>query len=290
MALLVAAAGLVLGPNLPGAQAEPLVELRGTGGGGDTSRITVSPLVDLKARLTSTPVTELFTVRSPVPAYWRLTALEEFDGRIWSSRGTYRPADDQLPKEADDHALTYKVVQDFRIGPLESFWLPAAYRPGRVDLEGARVNAESLTLLTEKESAEGLIYKVQSEIPRYTAADLAQAGGDPSAEMEPYLELPEDFPADVRDLARRRRPAPTAPTSRPWPCRTTSATTTPTTRRPRPGTPTTTSATSCSGRRSGTASSSPAPSRPWPARSACRPGWPSASPPAPTTSRSTSST
>ena len=105
-----------------------------------------------------------------------------------------------MPKEAGDQALTYKILQDFRIGPLESFWLPAAYRPGRVDLEGARVNAESLTLLTEKESAEGLIYKVQSEIPRYTPADLAQAGGDPGADMEPYLELPEDFPADVRDL------------------------------------------------------------------------------------------
>ncbi|MDQ1506321.1 MAG: hypothetical protein QOD57_4048 [Actinomycetota bacterium] len=203
VALLVAAAGLVLGPNLPGAQATPLVELRGTGGGGDTSRITVSPLVDLKARLTSTPVTELFTVRSPVPAYWRLTALEEFDGRIWSSRGTYRPAGDHLPKEASDQSLTYKVVQDYRIGPLDSFWLPAAYRPGRVDLQGARVNAESLTLLTEKESAAGLIYKVQSEIPRYTPADLAQAGGDPAADLQPYLELPEDFPADVRDLARK---------------------------------------------------------------------------------------
>ena len=75
-------------------------------------------------------------MRSPVPAYWRLTALEEFDGRIWSSRGTYRPVDDELPKEAGDDALTYKVVQDYRIGPLDSFWLPAAYRPGRVDLTG----------------------------------------------------------------------------------------------------------------------------------------------------------
>ena len=204
VALVVAAAGLILGPNLPGANATPLVELRGTGGGGDTSRITISPLVDIKARLTSNPVIELFNVRSPIPAYWRLTALEEFDGRIWSSRGTYRPVGDQLPKESGDNALTYKVVQDYRIGPLDSFWLPAAYRPGRVDLQGARVNAESLTLLTEKESAEGLIYKVQSEIPRYTPADLAQAGGDPGADMQPYLELPEDFPARVRDLARQK--------------------------------------------------------------------------------------
>src|SRR5206468_3915215 len=82
------------------------------------------------------------------------TAPEEFDGRIWSSRGAYRPVGGQLPKESGEQALTYKVVQDYRIGPLDSFWLPAAYRPGRVDLAGARVNAESLTLLTEKESAE----------------------------------------------------------------------------------------------------------------------------------------
>jgi transglutaminase-like putative cysteine protease len=149
-------------------------------------------------------VTELFTVRSPVPSYWRLTALEEFDGRIWSSRGTYRPAGDQLPKEASDQALTYKVDQEYRIGPLESFWLPAAYRPSRVDLDGARVNAESLTLLTEKESATGLIYRVRSEIPRYSPADLSEAGGDPAPALAPYLELPEDFPADVRDLARQQ--------------------------------------------------------------------------------------
>jgi transglutaminase-like putative cysteine protease len=211
VALLVAAAGLVLGPNLPGANAQPLVELRGTGGGGDTSRITVSPLVDLKARLTQTPVTELFAVRSPVPAYWRLTALEEFDGRIWSSRGTYRPAGDHLPTESSDHALTYKVVEDFRIGPLDSFWLPAAYRPARINLDGARVNSDSLTLLTEKESAAGLVYKVQSEIPRYTPADLAQAGGDPGPDLQPYLELPDDFPADVRDLARQQTAKATGP-------------------------------------------------------------------------------
>jgi transglutaminase-like putative cysteine protease len=201
VAMVVAAAGLILGPALPGAQADALLELRGSGGGGDTSRITVSPLVDLKPRLTSNPAAELFTVRSPVPAYWRLTALEAFDGRIWSSRGTYRPADGRLPQDADSE-LVYRVRQEFRIGPLESFWLPAAYRPSRINLDGARVNAESLTLLTEEESATGLVYRVESEIPRYASTDLAQAPGDVPTEFAAYLELPEDFPDDVRALAR----------------------------------------------------------------------------------------
>ena len=201
VAVAIAAAGLVLGPALPGARAEAILELRGSGGGGDTSRITVSPLVDLKPRLTATPVAELFTVRSPVPTYWRLTALEAFDGRIWSSRGTYKPAEGRLPGDGIDDELVYRVRQEFRIGVLDSFWLPAAYRPVRINLDGARVNAESLTLLTEEESASGLFYRVESAIPRYQAADLARARPATDSELAPYLELPEDFPDDVRALA-----------------------------------------------------------------------------------------
>ena len=201
VAVAIAAAGLVLGPALPGARADAILELRGSGGGGDTSRITVSPLVDLKPRLTATPVTELFTVRSPVPTYWRLTALEAFDGRIWSSRGTYKPAEGRLPGDGITEDLVYRVRQEFRIGVLESFWLPAAYRPVRINLDGARVNAESLTLLTEAESASGLFYRVESAIPRYSSTDLAQARPVTDADLAPYLELPEDFPDDVRALA-----------------------------------------------------------------------------------------
>ncbi len=201
VAVAIAAAGLVLGPALPGARAEAILELRGSGGGGDTSRITVSPLVDLKPRLTASPVAELFTVRSPVPTYWRLTALEAFDGRIWSSRGTYKPAEGRLPGDGIAEDLSYRVRQEFRIGVLDSFWLPAAYRPVRINLDGARVNAESLTLLTEEDSASGLFYRVESAIPRYSSAELAASKAATDADLAPYLELPEDFPDDVRALA-----------------------------------------------------------------------------------------
>jgi transglutaminase-like putative cysteine protease len=202
VAVVVAVAGLVLGPSLPGARASALLDLRGSGGSGDESRITVSPLVDLKPRLTATPPAELFTVRSPVPLYWRMTSLDAFDGRIWSSRGTYRPAEGNLPHDKSEQALVYKVRQDFEISALESFWLPAAYRPSHIDLSGARVNAESLTLLTEADSAAGLAYQVESAIPRYGAADLAQAPGGIRPEFAPFVQLPAEFPADVRELAR----------------------------------------------------------------------------------------
>jgi transglutaminase-like putative cysteine protease len=202
VAVVVALAGLVLGPSLPGARAAALLDLRGSGGSGDESRITVSPLVDLKPRLTATPPAELFTVRTPVPVYWRLTSLDSFDGRIWSSRGTYRPASGRLPEDRGEQALVYKVRQDFEISRLDSFWLPAAYRPVRIDLSGARVNAESLTLLTEAESAAGLSYQVESAIPRYGSADLAQAPGGISPEFAPFVQLPAEFPDDVRELAR----------------------------------------------------------------------------------------
>src|SRR5207245_10146650 len=132
----------------------------------------------------------------------RVTSLGELHGRLWSSRGTYRPAVDHLPKESSDQSLTYKVVQDFRVGPLDSFWLPAAYRPARIDLPGARVNADSLTLLTEKESAAGPIDNVQSEIPANPPPTPNAAAAPPPPDLRPPPERP-----DAAAPARRTRAA-----------------------------------------------------------------------------------
>src|SRR5690606_40854825 len=54
---------------------------------GDDTRVTVSPLVDIRTRLVQQSDVEVFRVRSPEPAYWRLTSLDRFDGRIWRSSG-----------------------------------------------------------------------------------------------------------------------------------------------------------------------------------------------------------
>ncbi len=59
-------------------------------------RVTISPLVDIRTRIVNQADVEVFTVTSPQRSYWRLTSLESFDGRIWSSEGSYQPADGSL--------------------------------------------------------------------------------------------------------------------------------------------------------------------------------------------------
>ena len=76
-------AALVLGPALPGAGEAPLWDLDTSGGGG--TRVTLSPLVDIRGRLVDQTNQVAFEVTSPTPSYWRLMALDTFDGEIWSS-------------------------------------------------------------------------------------------------------------------------------------------------------------------------------------------------------------
>ena len=88
--------GAIVAPHLPGAGQPGLVHWHGSqGGGGD--RVTISPLVDIKSKLTGPDAdVSLFTVNSPRPAYWRLTSLDTFTGEIWESSGKYDSASGHL--------------------------------------------------------------------------------------------------------------------------------------------------------------------------------------------------
>src|SRR5438874_1789191 len=108
---------------LPGAGSKAIVNWRDKGDQGPSSRTTVSPLVDIQARLLDLSNTQLFFVQSSAPAYWRLTALDRFDGRIWSSVGTYQPAGGGLPTGVRSRAPANAVTQRFIIQGLSSIWL-----------------------------------------------------------------------------------------------------------------------------------------------------------------------
>ena len=68
---VVLAGAWVLGPNLPGADEDPLFETRNERGG--VTEI-VSPLVDIRSRLVNQAENELFSVRADEPTYWRAAA------------------------------------------------------------------------------------------------------------------------------------------------------------------------------------------------------------------------
>jgi transglutaminase-like putative cysteine protease len=197
--------GTVFGPSLPGADDPGVLDPRDLRGD-DDSRVTISPLVDIRSRLVDQSSMEVFTVRSPVPAYWRLTSLERFDGRIWSSSGSYGRADGDLPEAVSSTLTTQTFEQTFSIRALTAIWLPSAYEPRAIAVDDVSVlyDEDSATLIVDRgiDSSDGLEYRVASSSPRITAADLAGTAGEvPESIQEDFLELPGDFSPRVRALA-----------------------------------------------------------------------------------------
>jgi transglutaminase-like putative cysteine protease len=198
-ALLVASAvlvGLVVGQRLPGATSDALLSWR-DGQQGTSSRVTISPMVNLKERLVNQSQVEVFTVQSNERSYWRLTALDTFDGTIWKSGGSYGEASGDLPHD-DLPPGTGQVEanQDFTISGLSALWVPAAFEPRRIDgASGVRYQRESSTLIvdTERPDSSGLNYRVTSVLPRFTAEQLQTATAPPPPDLAPYLALPIDF-------------------------------------------------------------------------------------------------
>src|SRR5687767_8363180 len=74
-AVAIALLAGVVGPRIPGADADPLYQTRGRGGG-----ITSvgNPLVTIRSRLVNHGDFELFRMNSDTERYWRLTTLPEF--------------------------------------------------------------------------------------------------------------------------------------------------------------------------------------------------------------------
>ncbi|HVF13074.1 MAG TPA: DUF3488 and transglutaminase-like domain-containing protein, partial [Acidimicrobiales bacterium] len=197
--------GVVVGPRLPGADSGGLFGIGDTPGSRGAARVTVSPLVDIRGRLVNPSGAEIFSVGSSAPAYWRLTSLDRFDGSIWSSRGSYQRARGSLPDGIVTSGPQQPLLQSFTIGALSAIWLPAAFRPERVagDVPGLRYERDSGSLLTDRDTADGLSYTVESALPTLTGEALATAPeGIPPAVAARYLDLPAGFPASVTDQAR----------------------------------------------------------------------------------------
>jgi transglutaminase-like putative cysteine protease len=206
-ALIAAAvvAGLIAGPKLPGAEAEPVVAWRDINRDKPT-RVVTSPLVQLQTKILDQPDVELFSVESEQPSYWRLTSLDQFDGQIWRQSYSTSDAEGKLPQAIDSAARTDTVEQTFQILRLASVWLPAAYEPVAVDTgaDPADYDEQSSTLMVDRDvsDSDGYSYKVTSALPLWSAAELRAASTDvPKPIEDVYTDLPGDFPDRVTQLA-----------------------------------------------------------------------------------------
>lgn len=196
-------AAVAIGPNLPGADARAVIPWRATDRDHPDSRVTISPLVDIRSRLVDQADLEVFRVKATRKSYWRLTSLERFDGRIWSSDRQYRPARGELGTDVDTSGAAIRTsTQTFTIDALSSIWLPSAFRPIRLEGTSARYDSDSNSLLTEEQSPAGLTYTVESAIPTLTAAQLEEVPRiAPRQIATEYTQLPPDFSIRVQQLA-----------------------------------------------------------------------------------------
>lgn len=198
--------GLVLGPALPGADADPLFDVRGIGPRDRSYRVE-PPLARIGEDFVGGGRVEVFTVRSPRAEYWRVAALDRYEstnGGQWTlaAQGAGE-VQDGLHASVDSSMLR----QEFDITGLPDRWLPAAYEP--VQVEGGDdplVVKASSTLVSNRADVTDLTYTVNSRPPPGTVEPLTieQIEGTNAplpSEMRRYTRLPADFPADVRDTA-----------------------------------------------------------------------------------------
>jgi len=198
LAIAVALIAGYVGSRVPGANSEPLLETRGVGNG-DSSAL--SPLVDIRSRLTNQRNVEMITVQASAESYWRATTLADFDGEIWRApdRTIVPPDPTTLVARPSNVILRHQV----RIVGLGGTEIPVAPDPTNAEgPTGLQYDAASSTLSTaEEELSAGDSYQMTSASPLFEPAVLAATTSlTPGDDI--YFQLPDDFPADAAALAR----------------------------------------------------------------------------------------
>ncbi|MFA5892136.1 MAG: DUF3488 and transglutaminase-like domain-containing protein, partial [Actinomycetota bacterium] len=197
-AIVVAIVVAVGVPFLPGYGDPPYLRSAGPG-----ARIFFNPLVAIQPTLHNDVDAELFTVRSNFPAYYRLTALDRFDGASWTQpNGGNEVNFGGLIKPDGRFAETVPVRQEIRITGLAGPWVPAAYLPTVVSgVRNLRYQPETRTLLMPLGLRPGMRYTVLSRAPAVTPQRLDEIRGFDRRALRRYLELPRGLPRVVHETA-----------------------------------------------------------------------------------------
>ncbi len=208
IAAVALAGALAAGPVL-GSNDDPLIDLSEAveRGRQSSGRVVISPLVDIRGRLVGQADRVMFRVRAEERSYWRLTALDEFDGQVWTSRADYAARPTRLPSLFQSGSSVEESVQEFSIEQLGAVWLPAAFEPRSVVSDTIDISYEpsSSTLIVGRslDTSNNLSYAVTSALPRFDPEALKAIPFDAAVESpaDSYTSLPSDFSSRVRELA-----------------------------------------------------------------------------------------
>jgi len=225
-------AGVVGGVSLtpPGeATRIDLASIQNISIGSGGPRVVLSPLVEIQSQLQTQSNVKLFTVLSDQPQYWRVTALDEFDGNSWRSSYSYGSASGSLNPEisSGQGETPSNLKQSFALSDFGTEWLPAAFEATRVrnyssenfeiGYDGA---SSTLFVDSERSSVNGLTYSVVSDIPSYTTAQLQQVTYSDYNDRDYFNQTDvsrySELPSDLSDAARRLAQEVTAEAGTPY--------------------------------------------------------------------------
>jgi hypothetical protein len=194
---------------LPGFRADALVDFSTDGEGVD-----LDPFVSIHAQLDEQQPVDLFEVRADEAAYWRLYALDEFDGATWTSsdpnasqRGQVlsTPAElplgsPQPPRDAPRLSQAYTILRD-----IDARWLPMAHPAEAVTIPFGEITYDSVLAqaLVGGGLDEGLQYTVASRVVNPAPDELDDVVFLTAAQYGRYTEVPTTVDPRVGELAER---------------------------------------------------------------------------------------
>ncbi len=208
---------VVVSPSLPGADQPALLPLTNTEG----IQVDQNPSIDLRTRIESLGDRTLFEVSASAPAYWRLTALDQFDGNIWRTSPSKPASEDvkELPNGTSSSAQpgaeqrADAIHQEIHIRNLVSPWLPVAAVPV-VRPHTTKIDHATDSILVDGKTTLNTTYEAIST-PTNASPDALNAATfksyAPLAQaIKPFVQLP-DLPAGVTAWSKQATADATTP-------------------------------------------------------------------------------
>ncbi|SNQ48997.1 Transglutaminase-like enzyme, predicted cysteine protease [Frankia canadensis] len=206
LAALVVAVTVPMGvPSLDG---EGLVSRKGGYGAGDgpSSASVVQPIVSVSQQLHASNEVPLLNVREDTPHYLRLTALENFDGQLFTLRALNATRDNRisegLPKPRLGGGTVTTSASISVTSRFNELYLPVPGVPTRVrGLVGDwRLATPTGTIFSTRTSTSGAKYQVDAVVPNPTRQELQASSGPVPDELAVDTALPADLDPRLRQL------------------------------------------------------------------------------------------
>lgn len=177
LAAISIAVSLFLPQIVPGFGSAPLVSVEGRAA---ASRVEISPMTQIKPRISNTPDITVFEVKAPSAPegailYWRLLALDQYAGEAWRSAADYQATGGPIESREPFRGRSIEAVQKFHIRGLAGPWMPAAYQAVKIAGADAQVDPKGTGIVTPRRLFENQRYTITSELPHPTVQSLEKA-------------------------------------------------------------------------------------------------------------------